>query len=65
MSDVLALEEKIGQKSSVSHLLTDQGGREMSVTMQLLMSPDGSPAYHVVAMLTSEANARKQLHRID
>jgi hypothetical protein len=65
MSDVLALEEKIGQKSSVSHLLTDQGGREMSVTMQLLMSPDGSPVYHVVAMLTSEANARKQLHRID
>lgn len=65
MSDVLALEEKIGQKSSVSHLLTDQGGREMRVTMQLLLGPDGSPAYHVVALLTSEADARRQLDRID
>jgi hypothetical protein len=65
MSDVLALEEKIGRESCVSQLLTDPTGREMKVTMQLLISPDGSPAYHVVVLLTSEANARNQLHRID
>ena len=64
-NSIRTLEEKIGHESCVSQLLTDPTGREMKVTMQLLISPDGSPAYHVVVLLTSEANARNQLHRID
>jgi hypothetical protein len=64
-SDVLALEEKVTQENNISHLLMDQAGREMKVTVQLLVGPDGSPSYYVIARLTSEANARNQVHRID
>ena len=64
-SDVLALEEKVAQEHNVTHLLVDQAGREMKVTVQLLIGPDGSPSYYVIARLTSEANARNQIHRID
>ncbi|MGA1604392.1 MAG: hypothetical protein ACO36H_02530 [Burkholderiaceae bacterium] len=65
VSDVLALEEKVAQEHHVTHLLVDQAGREMKVTVQLLIGPDGSPSYYVIARLTSEANARNQVHRID
>lgn len=64
-SDVLELEEKVAREHNVTHLLVDQAGREMKVTIQLLVGPDGGPNYYVIARLTSEANARNQVHRID